>query len=167
MAEVLRFSVKDQEVRKLFKRLGKLPGDLDNTLSQLTHNMASAVKMNAVRKKLRFSGQLINSIKSKKVKKGTYVLTIRDYGLVLDADWIGSSKSHYIALKPGRKITRWVKSKGGRGNLRPRASAVGTSKGNTATGITVHSHPFIRIPMERELSKMSQKINSTVKRGTR
>ena len=167
MAKVIKFRVNDNEVKKLFKRMGKLPADLDKTLSQLTNNMAAAVKMNAVRKKLRFSGQLIASIKSKKVKKGTYLLTIKDYGLMLDADWIGSSKSHYIALKQGRKITRWVKSKGGRGNLRPRASAVGTSKGNTKTGITVHSHPFIRIPTERELSKMSQKINSTVKRGAR
>ena len=48
-----------------------------------------------------------NGIRAVKIKLGEYGIEMPLYGIALDRQ-----RKHWVSLKPGRKITRWAKSKG-------------------------------------------------------
>lgn len=85
-----------------------------------------------------FTGKLLHGgIKPIKIKKGEYGIEIPLYGLALDR-----MKPHWVSLKPGRKITRWAKSK----RIYARA-------------IRVHRHPYVNRGYRRMLRHANIIVN--------
>jgi len=155
-------TIDDRELRSFLKNMGKLPDKLDTFMFNVTKKVATAIKMNASRKRLHDTGNLKDSIEARRLSNNQTVVYIPKYGLYLDADLMGYKKSHYHWNSPQFQL--WLKKR--KGQFRKRASGYkgAASAGDGRGGMLVRSHPFIRAPLEREMSKIGPELKSLVNR---
>jgi hypothetical protein len=158
MPEVVRIDVNDREFRSLLRKLDAFPKSIKRFAWNFTRTLASAVRKNAIRKKLEWKSNLIRSIKAKKVKDGVYKVNINAAGLYLDAEWLGTddwkTEGHIVSTIKHPKVKRWARAKG-LGPV-PRMPL-----------LFVKPNPFIRVPMEMELSKLGAKLKAEVNKAIR
>ena len=113
----------------------------------------SALKMqSAIRKEIRdqnliWTGRLLKGTRAKKLSPNVWGISMPRYGKALD-----SMRTHWVALKRGRKIRQWYVDK---------------VSGTVPKAIQVRAHPFIQEPFLRVSRQTRDIVQREVDRAIR
>jgi len=145
MVIALKLRVDDKLVRDKLGRIAAQIGPATHEeISQISKDIANAIAVNAKRKGLVWTGRLIQNIKSTRKGK-SYNITMPLYGIYQDR-----MKPHTVALKRGRKITKWARE-----------------KGFNTKHVYVKPTPFIKAPLRQQTSmiraRMKKKLGDVVR----
>ncbi len=138
--------VDDREARRFFKNVQKrLPKEIGTAAFEISNNIAGELRKEVVRQGLIWRGKLHKAIEARKVGKMRSGVFMPRYGVALD-----SMRPHIVALKRGRKITKWA-----------------ADHGLGAGAIRVHPHPFIDVGVKRGLKGAARTVVKRVKKALR
>ena len=98
---------------------------------------------------------IAKSIKSMKIKRFNYDVVISQKG-----SWLDSMTPHYVSLKRGRVIVKWVKKYFGTLNVSNKSKVNFGPKGGVKGQLYVTPHPFI----DRGIVRAQQKFNAMARR---
>lgn len=155
---VISVFVDDSQVKRMLQRLGtQFPNDMDKMTERLAHRFTNSIRKSAILKRLNFKGRLIPSIRTTKLRKGEYGVNISQAGLFVDADWAGYQMEHWVNPRKHRRLYDWYRQ-----SLK---SPVKGKYGQVPAVVKVKAHPFIREPIEKEISKLSGHLNREVTRA--
>jgi len=149
----MKILLDDKQVKALFRTMEvKLPKDINKFMVDFLTETGNQVKKNAYRKVRKFEG----GIKTIGVRQegNSYTLVAPKSALFVDAEWSGYNKGpRWVNTDEAPKLKRWVEkspySKWRNKRVKPK-------------WVIVKSHPFIRMPIEKEFAKMTVKLDRAV-----
>lgn len=170
MVIAIKFKVDDKLVRdRLGRIMTQVPEFMEREAAQFSHDVAKEIQRSIIRNKLVWRGDLLRSVRSLKLKKGSYGVSMRKYGVHLDR-----GEPHYRSLKRGRKITQWARQsrkgifrKSGLSSVhrKYKGGPLSFSSGDTAGVIHVTPTPFIKEPVQAMARSMRGRFATALKRG--
>ena len=126
-----------------------------------TQRMQKAIRQEIRKKKLIWRGKLLKKTQARKISKNIFGIAMPYYGPYLD-----SMRTHWVALKRGRLITRWAEDRRKEKGLFLKSEGQSASK-----AIRVKKHPFIDKPVtkvERKTKRIVEKeINKAIRKKGR